>query len=233
MSSKIMISDPEENLDGKLMFVKGIIESTIINFRKTYIESYMGMKGIPYEYILSEYYPDGLTGKDYNERVRALEILKVYGLIKSYKEEDLYNDNGRWLVAMCIIDEDKLMSLSKDLEKSKIGFQSNIKFLLSKDDDYTILNINSRSAYRVKNNTKYHKFFKILEREKEISTSKLYISIYSGERDKVDRDMKDKLRGLLKQTKMKPLRNRSHNLSFDYSKDNLVCVSAKKVTSKK
>ena len=87
MSSKIMISDPEENLDGKLMFVKGIIESTIINFRKTYIESYMGMKGIPYEYILSEYYPDGLTGKDYNERVRALEILKVYGLIKSYKEE--------------------------------------------------------------------------------------------------------------------------------------------------
>ena len=113
------------------------------------------------------------------------------------------------------------LGLSKDLEKSKIGFQSNIKFLLSKDDDYTILNINSRSAYRVKNNTKYHKFFKILEREKEISTSKLYISIYSGERDKVDRDMKDKLRGLLKQTKMKPLRNRSHNLSFDYSKDNL------------
>lgn len=220
-------------LDPKPIEKEEEIKEVIKNFKKRF-EEFNCVKGLnlDYTYILSDEMGDMYFAEEnYQIRLNVLENLIRIGLVKSWeKKKEIFNDGAKFITAICKIDEDKFI----DENKEKIIKQSNL-FSHTDSGKHIIFSINGSDCYETPKNNLYSKFFKLISKENksDLNIGIIFNNLYINKKEVLSEEQKiQKLKGILKQTKMGPLKNRKYDLSIRYNK-NILSLSIKEVKSQK
>jgi hypothetical protein len=141
--------------NGKIVKIKNKIKTSadyiheILNHFKNEYNKHK-ISGLPYEYCLGEvcltpdYYSD-----EYSNSLKAVEALVEAGFIKEYKIEELNNENGSWAIAVCKIDENKIIESKQQPMSLKIIEMPELKIQgvgsQKEVDDITKINLSDNS----------------------------------------------------------------------------------------